>query len=64
MKQVTRQEFFAAVGQKNVHPSIRRTSWPYTTDWKLQAGIGAIVGKSEDRLIPGSALTETLYFLP
>lgn len=64
MRQVTAPEFFAALGSQNVHPCIRRTPWPYISDWRLNAGHGPIVGRSEDHLRPGSALTETRYFLP
>jgi hypothetical protein len=63
VKQVTRDQFFAAMRDRNVHPSIRRGPWPYTSDWKLNAGTGPVIGRSEERLLPGSALTETLYFL-
>ena len=63
-RQVTKDEFFAAIGGRDVHPCIRRMPWPYTSDWRLNRGHGPIVGRSEDHLLPASALTETRYFLP
>lgn len=64
MKQVTKAEFYSTIGPLNVHSCIRPGPWPYTSDWKLGAGAGRVVGRSEVRRIPGSGLVETVYFLP
>lgn len=63
---VTRDEFFAFIQhlsdrQINVHPSIRRTDYPYTSDWKLNNGV--IVGVSEGFYPEGSRTAQTRYFL-
>lgn len=63
MKQVTREEFYRAMRGLNVHPSVRGGPWPYTSDWKLAGGAGIVVGRTEDYLVPGTAITETRYFL-
>ena len=62
MRQVTKDQFYAAVGPLNVHPSIQPGSWPYTSLWKLQSGDQRTVGKTVGRLEqPGKAATD--YYL-
>lgn len=62
---VTRDRFFTVIkdlSDRNidVHPSLRLTPYPFTSDWKKRNG--EIIGISEDYL-PGTALHETRYFL-
>ena len=50
-KQVTKAQFYASVGQLNVHPCSRRE----ITEWVMQDGSSAVVGVST----PGYANTWT-----
>lgn len=34
MRKVTKEEFFSAIGSKNVHPQIQNGDWPYWSLWK------------------------------
>jgi len=63
---VTREQFFAKIHELSnraidVHPSIRRTPYPYTSDWKKRSG--EVVGVTEVFYPEGSALEATRYFL-
>ena len=60
-REVTKDEFFRAMGPQDVHPSIQGR-WPYTSNWNTRAG--KTIGKTEDYLPEGSALTKTRYWLP
>lgn len=45
-REVTYEEFFAAMGPLNVHPRIVGP-WPYVSQWTMQDGSRRIVGMSE-----------------
>ena len=63
--QVTKDQFFAAIGKCNVHPRIVG-SWPYRSEWRLQAGDRRLIGVSqEEPKAPEhpNGLTETIYYL-
>lgn len=61
MKQVSKDEFYKAVGPLDVHPNIV-TKWPYTSEWRLQNDIArTLIGKTVLREERGHVLTE--YFL-
>lgn len=65
-QQVSKDQFFNAIKDQNVHPRIVR-EWPYKCEWRLQAGNRTIIGISEDRLKRpeySNGLTETFYYLP
>lgn len=68
MKQVTKDEFFEALRAeeakgKDIMPSITNGPFPYQSTWKSQRQPYTVFGKSEGRLVAGSGLTETDYFL-
>lgn len=49
--EVTQEQFFAAMGPRNVHPC-PRGSWDeerggYWTEWRLSGGAGAMIGFSQ-----------------
>jgi hypothetical protein len=63
---VTREPFFAKIYELSskaidVHPSIKRTPYPYTSEWKKRSG--EVVGVTEIFFPEGSALEATRYFL-
>lgn len=58
---VTKDEFWAAIGNQNVTPR-PVGPWPYTSLFKTPAG--QVRGKIEDYLPEGSALTKSRYWLP
>lgn len=61
MRQVSKSEFYAAVGQLNVHPKIV-SGFPYECQWIfLNDPRGPLFGKTVDRVEGG--LTVTDYFL-
>lgn len=60
-KEVPQDEFYAAIGPQDAHPSIMG-KWPYTSLYKTRQG--AVLGKAEDYLPEGSALTKTRFYLP
>jgi hypothetical protein len=62
-RQVSRDEFYEAMGPLNVHPC-PVGPWPYTSLWKLNGGAGPTVGWSEGYLPMDSALPQTRYYLP
>ena len=35
MKQVSKDDFYKAVGRLNVHPTIVNGTWPYVSDWRF-----------------------------
>jgi hypothetical protein len=39
MREVTKDEFFATVGQQNVHPYMVTDRYPYTEDWRTPRGV-------------------------
>lgn len=52
MKQVSRNEFFAAVAAstRDIHPSIVSAKYPYTSEWKFHRELGQpLFGKSVGR---------------
>jgi hypothetical protein len=61
-REVTRDDFFATVGQLNVHPRIISDGFPYTQDWNTPAGF--IRGKSVDYILKGERLYRTQYLVP
>lgn len=44
MKPIPKQEFYAAIGPRDIMPRIL-TRWPYTSEWRDQR-TGIVVGKS------------------
>ncbi|MFC4624195.1 hypothetical protein ACFO1V_02965 [Daeguia caeni] len=61
MRQVSKGEFYAAVGKLNVHPKIV-SGFPYECQWIfLNDPRGPLFGKTVDRVEGG--LTVTDYFL-
>jgi hypothetical protein len=51
---VTQEQFYARINELSkkgidVHPSLRRTGYPYTADWKKRDG--TVVGVSKDMCI-------------
>ena len=66
MRKVTQQEFYLAIGNKNVHPQIQG-KYPYTSLWKgLEYQTrDTVYGKTVDVFKNGvNGLTETEYWLP
>lgn len=61
MKKVSKEEFFAAIGPRDVHPTITNDKYPYKADWKTRIG-RQVVGRSEGFVKDGVAGTN--YFLP
>lgn len=60
-REVTKEEFYAAMGPLDVHPQIV-TRWPYTAEWRLQWGMKrAVVGKTV--ITEGRGTLITTYFL-
>ena len=49
MKEVTKEQFYALMGPLNVHPRIM-TSYPYTSEWRLQDMSRKMVGKTNELL--------------
>jgi len=48
MRQVTKDDFYAAMGPLNVHPTITNDKWPYTSDWMVgRVVVGRTVGRLE-----------------
>jgi hypothetical protein len=61
VRQVSKDEFYKAVGPLNVHPNIV-TGWPYTSEWRLQNDMArTLIGKTILRQEGGQLLTD--YFL-
>lgn len=60
-KEVTRDEFYAAVGKQNVHPYIVSDKYPYTTEWKTPSG--QLVGKIVPKIGAYPHLYTDTYFL-
>lgn len=62
-RQVTKEEFYAAIGHLDVNPSILPGPYPYTSEFKMRhsrAVVGIKVGyRPEGRALPVSA-----YYLP
>lgn len=56
MKDVTKEQFYALMGPLNVHPRIM-TSYPYTSEWRLQDMSRKMVGKTIDRRDGGHIVT-------
>ena len=61
MKEVTRKEFFEAIGKLDVHPH-PEGKWPYTSYFKTPSG--QVRGAIEDHLPEDSGLTKSRYHLP
>lgn len=61
MRPVTRAEFFAAIGPRDVHPRIEG-NWPYTSRFLTRAG-RVEVGRIVDTIPQGSAFPVSAYFL-
>lgn len=59
MNRVSKEEFFRVIGPLNVHPSIRPTKFPYTSDWKTPQG--KLYGTSIDHVESGAIITD--YYL-
>lgn len=60
-KQVTREEFFAAIGPQNVHPC-PVGPYPYTSVFKTPAGHER--GRIVETMQEGKAHPSAAYFLP
>lgn len=61
MREVTKDEFFADIGKRNVHPT-PTGDWPYTSIFKTPEGHER--GRIVDYLPEGQALTASRYYLP
>jgi len=64
MHEVTKEEFFAKIGKKDVHPHIvsgwdRETG--YTSEWRLQSISRQLVGRSQSQ---NRGLGPTRFWLP
>jgi hypothetical protein len=62
MREVTKDEFFAAIGNQNVHPSVQG-DWPYTSRF-LNRQTGREAGRIEEFLPPGKFRPARRYLLP
>lgn len=60
MKEVSRDEFFATVAARDVHPT-PEGKYPYTSYWRGRAG--RVYGVSANYLPEGSGLEETRYYV-
>ena len=65
-RQVSKDEFFTAIGPQNVTPSISSSSrWPYSSDYiDYITPMREVRGKSVGYLPEGSALEAKRYYLP
>lgn len=61
MRAVSKDQFYKAIGNLNVHPTIVTDKYPYTSEWRMLDGQRALIGKSVGRMDGGSAVTD--YFL-
>lgn len=63
MKQVTKDEFFAAIRARelDVHPTIVTSKYPYTSDWTFHRQGGRLYGRSVGRMEGGCEVTD--YFI-
>jgi hypothetical protein len=65
MQPVTREQFFIAMENLNVHPRIV-SDWPYRSEWRLQDNSRKLVGASQERPMHPeypNGLTQTAYYL-
>jgi len=60
--EVSKDEFFAAIGPQNVTPSIITGKWPYSSDYVTP--MREVRGKSVGYLPEGPALEAKRYYLP
>lgn len=51
MKQVTEPQFYASIGDCNVHPYIISDKYPYTTEWRDPKGrvFGRMIPKIDEK---------------
>lgn len=52
-REVTKDEFFAHIGPRDVHPRIVSAKWPYTAEWELRPG-RTVVGRTTGRVERGA----------
>ena len=57
MRSVTKDEFYAFLGNRDVHPLIQPGPYPYISIWKLRYG-GEVVGKIVGRCGQGRSWNE------
>jgi hypothetical protein len=64
MKEVTQKQFYNAIGPLNVHPHIKNSKWPYTSDFLTPNGQfrGRVVNTNEYKSDDGK--NERKYYLP
>lgn len=60
-KEVTKDEFIKAIGNKDVHPT-PVGKFPYTSFYKTR--LGFVMGKVADYYPEGSGLVKSRYYLP
>jgi hypothetical protein len=65
LQPVSRERFFVAIGNRNVHPRIV-SAWPYRSEWWLLDNSRKLIGVTQEYLrrpeYP-NGLTETIYYL-
>lgn len=62
MKQVTKEEFYKAIGAGNTHMTIINSKYPYTGEWRDHSRAGRpVVGKTVGKVERGVHSTD--YFL-
>lgn len=61
-REVSKDDFFKAIGSQNVMPKIIADRWPYSSDYVTPTR--AVIGKSVGYLPEGSALAAKRYYLP
>lgn len=51
MRQVTKPQFYASIGDRNVHPYITSDKYPYTTEWRDPRGrvFGQMIPKIDEK---------------
>jgi hypothetical protein len=62
LKPVSRNQFFIAIGNYNVHPRIV-SAWPYRKEWRLLDNSQKLIGVSQERPEYTNGLTKTAYYL-
>ena len=60
--EISKEEFYATVGQLNVHPEIQNPYYPYWKLWEMQDGTKKVVGKTADKRVWGRICTR--YYVP
>lgn len=60
-QEVARAEFYTKMGPLNVHPQFVSDQYPYSTEWRMQDGSRALIGKIEGSM--EGSLPKFSYFL-